>query len=383
MKQIEKDKPIRVINEKALILVVDDNPTNLQVLGALLRREKVVIAVARNGEKALSIAKSRIPDLILLDIMMPGMDGYKVCELLKEDERTAEVPIIFLTARVSEEDIVRGFKIGAVDYVTKPFNHSELISRVNTHLRLKKFKDELTRKNKTLERLLNDRNEFLGIAAHDLKNPIFSISMLAKTLRDDETLTKEEIGEFAGDIVTTSDRMVQLISNLLDINKIEDGRIKINIENADLSELLQSILHNYREPAKAKNISIETNIAEFAEAFVDRNATLQIFDNLISNAIKYSPLDKKVWVSLADDVEGVRFEVRDEGPGLTEDDKNSLFKKFARLSAQPTGNEHSTGLGLSIVKKYVEMISADIKCESEPGEGAAFIVNFKKEQAES
>lgn len=365
--------------KRSLILIVDDNPVNLQLLGNKLREENVDIAVAKDGEKAIKIAKSKLPQLILLDIMMPEMDGYEVCRTLKEDEDTKDIPIIFLTAKVSSEDIIRGFNLGAVDYITKPFNPKELLSRVNTHLRLREYTNELSEKNQQLQTLMNEKNEFLGIAAHDLKNPIYSISMLAKVLRDEKDLSRDEIDEFTGDIVNTADKMLMLIKNLLDINAIEQGKITYTFETIDLSIVFNNIYDIYHELSNKKSINFHfENNAQSSEILTDLIAIRQILDNMVSNAVKYTPKGKNVFLKIYDNNDYLNIEIKDEGPGFTDEDITKLWGKFTRLSAQPTGEEHSTGLGMSIVKKYADAIGAKVELNTQPGIGSIFTIILPK-----
>lgn len=363
--------------EKSLILVVDDNPINIQVVGTHLRKGDVEIAVASSGAKALSIVERKRPDLILLDIMMPEMDGYEVCATLKKNPETDKIPIIFLTAKSNPDDAIKAFELGAVDYITKPFNAAELRARVGAHLNLKLYQDRLVRQSALLEQLNAEKNEFLGIAAHDLKNPIYNITMLAKILRDEEDISKEDLSEYSGDIVRTSEGMLELIGNLLDINAIEQGKVKFDIRDVDISRLAKDAAKNYGAKARDKDIELVGEIADGKIcAKADFQAASQTIDNLLSNAVKYSPYGKKVFIRAKQENEFAVIEIEDQGPGFTEEDKKKLFGKFERLSAQPTGNEHSTGLGLSIVKKYVDAMKGEIECVSETGKGAKFIVKL-------
>jgi len=225
--------------------------------------------------------------------------------------------------------------------------------------------------------LNSERNELLSIAAHDLKNPIYSISMLAKVIKNENELSREEIEEFSGDIITTSQRMLDLISNLLDISKIEQGRMKLKYEDIDIVEIIRAVLEIYRERANAKGIALELD-NEYSRLIIqfDRNALFQILDNLISNAIKFSPFNKKVTVALVGTDSIIKLLVKDEGPGISEEEMPNLFAKFSRLSAMPSGDEDSTGLGLSIVKKYADMTLSRVSCISEPGLGSTFIVEI-------
>jgi ligand-binding sensor domain-containing protein/signal transduction histidine kinase len=243
--------------------------------------------------------------------------------------------------------------------------------------------EEIERQNRQLVELNKDKNEIMGIVAHDLKNPLSNIMMLAKLL-DQEAgyLSKEEIIEFANDIQTGATRMFALITNLLNVNAIEQGGIKLHPVDFDLYGLVQMLVHDYTPSANAKSITLHfenrANQDDIVTAFADRNAVTQAIDNLLSNAIKYSPYNKNVFVRLltSDTEDRICIAIQDEGPGLSEQDKQHLFGKFARLSAQPTGGEHSTGLGLSIVKRLVEAMNGRIWCESELGKGATFIIEL-------
>lgn len=236
--------------------------------------------------------------------------------------------------------------------------------------------------NNKLESLHHEKNEIFGIVAHDLKNPLSNIKALSKILyNESQTLQPSEIREFTTDIQYASERMFTLITNLLDVNRIEVGGIQLQASKIDLLSITEGLVYNYTPHADAKQIRLlfqpdmnSTQNQEGIFAFADENAMIQVLENLISNAIKYSPSERNVYVRLRSLEEVVQVEVSDEGPGLTAEDKEKLFGKFARLSAQPTGGEHSTGLGLSIVKKLIETMNGRVWCESEYGKGASFFV---------
>jgi len=359
--------------DKALILVVDDNPANITLISSHISLQGYDLAIATNGPKAIEITNAYKPDLILLDIMMPVMDGYEVCRRLKADVETEKIPIIFLSAANSQEDIIKGFGLGAVDYITKPFNSAELQARLRTHLKLKNALEEIENDKVVLERLNIEKNEFLGIAAHDLKNPIYNISMLAKLVRDDKTMSREEIDEFTQDIVASTDKMLHIITDLLDINAIENGKIVAHFEDTNMQELLLEIFNSFKDRALAKNIDLKFNRPDHVlYAQTDRSALIHIMDNLVSNALKFTDSGKKVEIVLEDSNTDVIVGVKDTGPGFTLEDKQRMFKRFQRLSAQPTAGEHSTGLGLSIVKRYVELIDSKIELDEDYVDGAYF-----------
>jgi signal transduction histidine kinase len=277
-----------------------------------------------------------------------------------------------------------------------------------TNTELQSSIESIHQRNYELAELNREKNEILGIVAHDLKNPVSNVRMLAKLLRDDaRTLTIGEVIEFSGDIYTVSERMFELITTLLDVSAIEQGNLRFNFSVFEIASLAENVVNNYKGRAQAKDIILNFEQNQNTEglerytlvAYADKNATLQILDNLLSNAVKYSPYGKNVWVRVLDDYESlltdttprgsllapsqeyVRIEIQDEGPGLTEEDKQKIFGKFTRLSAKPTAGEHSTGLGLSIVKKMVEGMSGKVWVESEEGKGATFIVLLPKGDA--
>jgi signal transduction histidine kinase/ligand-binding sensor domain-containing protein len=234
----------------------------------------------------------------------------------------------------------------------------------------------LERQNVSLAEMNTEKNEFLGIVSHDLKNPIGAVRGLADLIHSGFAEGKQ-IQTISEQIVLTADRMLELVKNLLDVNQLEQGGMKFNNVSFDVAPMVEATLEQYQTAADAKNITLYF-VAEAAStlALADEQATTQIFDNIVSNAVKYSPHGKNVFIRLKSSHEAVRVEVQDEGQGISEDDMKKLFGKFARLSARPTGGEHSTGLGLSIVKKMVEAMNGKVWCESELGKGATFIVEL-------
>ncbi len=231
-------------------------------------------------------------------------------------------------------------------------------------------------RNQELENLNMEKNEIIGIVAHDLKNPIGAVRGLSELIHSG-FVDQQQIPEVTGQIVITADRMLELVKNLLDVNQLESGGMQFQRVAFDIVPVLESIIQQYHAQASAKNIALHC-IPESASNLIlaDEQATVQVLDNIISNAVKYSPHGKSIFVRVKSSTEGVRVEVQDEGEGISEADMTKLFGKFARLSARPTGGEHSTGLGLSIVKKMVEAMNGRVWCESEFGKGATFIVEL-------
>lgn len=244
--------------------------------------------------------------------------------------------------------------------------------------------EQLSLKNQELERLNCEKNEFLGIVAHDLKNPLSGILGLAELLTDSsktpDVISTIELQECAMMIQNSANNMFQLITNLLDVNAIESGKINVQLELTDLCQLVRKTIRNYADRAARKNIAVHLEVVPMVAYLIltDAQISQQILDNLVSNAVKYSPHGKNIYIRLTDTEYWVHCEIRDEGQGLSIGEQQKLFRKFTRLSAKPTGDEHSTGLGLFIVKKLVDAIRAKIHCHSEIGHGACFIVEFPK-----
>ncbi len=236
---------------------------------------------------------------------------------------------------------------------------------------------ELAEINKELKNINDEKNLFLGIAAHDLKNPISGILSLTKKICNNyDTLKKENIIEYSSEIEKAAEKMLELVTKVLDITAIESGKRNFQFEEFDPSVLTQRVVFDYRQRSEEKQIQIIFLHEEKLKINTDKSALRQILDNLVSNAVKFSPLGKNIYVNVKSSGGFIRFEIKDEGPGLTERDKKKLFEKFTRLSAQPTGGENSTGLGLSIAKNLAEALGAKISCVSVPDEGALFVVKF-------
>ncbi len=245
--------------------------------------------------------------------------------------------------------------------------------------KLKDTNNDLQKAYMQVLELNNEKNEFLGIAAHDLKNPLVAIKGFGEIIQHDSKLTREDLEEFAGTIVESSERMFDIITSLLDINKIEEGKVNIKYEIASANEIVKTLINQNIESAKKKEITIDfIPLNQDTEFNTDRTLLSQVLDNCISNAIKFSPIGKSIGISIFDHPKSIIFEVKDNGPGLSKDDKLKLFKKFSKLSARPTAGEHSTGLGLSISKKIAEILGGDISVESELGSGAKFIIEIPK-----
>jgi signal transduction histidine kinase len=241
---------------------------------------------------------------------------------------------------------------------------------------VEKQKDEILRKNEELLTLNNEKNNLIGIVAHDLKSPLNQIRGLLSLMKQSITDLPKDHLQYIEMMENSSERLSDMIGKILDVEAIESKSLNLIMEQTDLGEILRSLCDRYAVAAKEKQIEICRRFEEGVSACVDRGYAEQVFENLLSNAIKFSPAETRVFIFLRRDNDQAICEIQDEGPGISEEDKKKLFGKYQKLSARPTGNETSTGLGLSIVKKFVEAMNGRISCESEAGKGASFIVSF-------
>jgi two-component system sensor histidine kinase/response regulator len=360
------------------ILAVDDDRINLRIIGGILRNEGYGLAEAASGEQALEVYATFHPNLVLLDVMMPGIDGFATCRTLKKTYGDKCAPVIFVTAKSEADDVVMGFDAGGVDYLTKPFRPKEVVARIRTHL----SNQQLVEQQKDLVEQLSKANaakdRFLGMCAHDLRNPLSSIRGLAELMDENAigVLTPEQ-REIVQTIHGASQSMLLLVNELLDVATIEAGHLKLEKSPVSIVEIVERAVHLSNIEAAKKNTKIEMVKLSFDPIVdVDKNKIRQVVDNLINNAVKYSPRGSIITVLIHANDQVAGFAVRDSGPGIPESERHKLFKDYGRLSTVPTGGEKSTGLGLAICRKIVEAHNGTIGVDNIPGRGAEFIVSL-------
>lgn len=371
MQNLQKQFKTKMIT-KERILIVDDNEENLSVLGNFLISKNYNVQFAETGEAALKTIERKVPDLILLDISMPGISGYEVCEILKKDDATAEIPIIFITAMSETKDVVKGFELGAVDYVTKPFNQAELLSRVKTHLELEHTKKALEQKNRELTQANATKDKFFRIIAHDLKSPFNSIFGVSELLEENiNEYSRDEIQELISMISRTGQSTFKLLENLLEWSRSQTGQIKFKPEKVDTETIIQNAISQAESAAKMKNISVDyTNQTE--EIFADENMIVTVLRNLINNSVKFTEEGGQIHIKTSNTNNEVLFEVSDTGIGMTQETISKLFKMGEKIGSLGTNNETGTGLGLILCKEFVEKHGGKIWAESEANKGSQF-----------
>ncbi len=356
------------------ILIVDDNPRNIQVVGNLLSQEGYPTAFAVNGEQALEQAGADHFDLILLDVMMPGMDGFAVCEHLKKDEKTREIPIIFLTAKTDTESIVKGFDVGAFDYVTKPFIGRELLARVRSRLREKVLQDELKRRYEEIRRLETMRESLTHMILHDLKNPLSGITGYAGLLEMNPAVAADpKASAQVGSILNCARTMIDMTMAILDVSKMESGRMPLTIEAVALHTVLRVVVDGLAPHLERSSVEMAIHLPpDLPKLRADREILRRILVNLLGNAVRFSPKNGVITFRAERAGAEVRLIVSDQGPGIPEAFRERIFEKYAQVDLRESDRKMSTGLGLTFCKMAVEAHGGRIGVSGEPGNGSDF-----------
>jgi signal transduction histidine kinase len=369
------------------ILVADDDAFVRDMLTDVLAAGGHNTITAENGREALEMyAAYPEAGLIISDMNMPEMNGMELIQHLREKD--TDIPLIILTSNDEISIALEAIRSGANDYLLKDENiHATLLVSVDKVLEKHNLKrqniqllkdlaeknQELERSNQELFKLNQQKNKFLGIAAHDLRSPISGIIGFCDLLMDpDVGDVNEEQMEYLKIIHSASSGMMTLLNDLLDVSVIESGKLELNYEIDDLKPLIEERIRILRFSAERKGIAIYTDLADVWQMPFDAGRIVQVFDNLMTNAIKFSTEGSHIHVTLIEEPDGAVVTVRDEGPGISEEEQSRLFGEFERLSARPTGGETSTGLGLAIVKKIIEAHNGVLKVDSRLGDGAAF-----------
>lgn len=368
-------------NNRGSILVVDDMAANLKLLSDLLKRQNYTVRAARNGPVALMSARSNPPELILLDVNMPDMDGYEVARRLKNDPETEHIPIVFISALNETEDIVKGFEVGGADYITKPFKFKEVLARVENHLTLSRQRRELEwvreRERQRFETLNRLRDQFVGGAAHDLKNPLSTVTGYVYMLEAYDTIKDDPTAQrYMGFIRRSIEKISGLVADMLEYLHIESQQI-LHVKPMDVSVLLRDVLADFELMAQERQIALTlVGPANLLLVPMDEKQMQRVLSNLVSNALKYTPEGGEVIVSAEADADFVYLAVRDNGLGIPPDALENLFTPFYRVKTKAHQKVAGTGLGLTVVKSIVELHGGDIAVESAEHVGTTFTVRL-------
>jgi len=406
------------------ILVVDDAPENLELLGAHLTEAGYHILTAANGQEALTAVAAHAPDLILLDVMMPVLDGYEVCRRLKSNEETAFIPIVMLTALQDFEHRLRGIELGADDFLTKPFNHLELLTRVRSLLRVKSLHDQVAAYNRLLEEMVAERtqaleraltdlkemdrlkSEFLANISHELRTPLTPIKgYLPCLLRGDFGALAPKQSLILGHISESVERLHRLIEDLLAFMQWESGEISLRFEAARVESVVKTAMRRVAAAVKEKGVELTIGLdANLPPVRADAAALGRAIEHLLENAVKFTPNGGRVTVTarricdcqfpIADLKAGdadpqsqisnqkpkirdfVEIAVTDTGVGIPTEVISKIFDRFYQVDSSPTRQHGGTGLGLAIVKRILDAHEAPIAVESLPGQGTTFSIRL-------
>ena len=359
------------MEEHVKILVVDDNAENLKVVGNFFKEKDYKIALALDGESALSILDNNDIDLILLDVMMPVMNGYELCRRIKSKDKIREIPVLFLTAKSQTEDLVEGFNAGGVDYISKPFNRDELFIRVKNHLDLSTSKKKIIEMNIT-------RDKLYSIIAHDVRSPLTEIQFTLKTISKGLLDTSsEEFKKMMLLLEKSTSQTKTLLDDLLEWLKFQGSKMTMNYTNLNIGNVVNVCVGFLNGLAVRKNICIEQLIADNTFAFADEQTIRAVFRNIISNAIKFTPEFGSIKIYCEKVGDFVKIIVQDSGVGMSSDVIHKIMDKKVYYSSLGTQKESGSGLGLQIVKDFVALNNGSLQIESTEGKGTSLIVNLR------
>lgn len=367
------------------ILIVDDNPTNLSVIVNYLEEQGLTIFIARDGQSGLEKAIYAAPDLILLDVMMPGIDGFETCRLLKENSQTTNIPVIFMTALTETISKVQGFNTGAVDYVTKPIQQEEVLARVTTHLRLRDLTEyleqkvaqrtaELDKAYQKLQRLDNAKFDFIQVVSHELRTPLAIIDGYAQVLNTYPVInTDPDLQELVAQIHEGSSRMLDIVSQTLDATKVDQGSLILFRQNVVLENLIHLVCQPFQEVVKTRSFKITCEgLSDLPPIWADPDLLSRLFYQLVINALKFTPDGGTIRITGQQiDPRTVQIVVCDTGIGIDPAHLELIFEKFyqtGRVELHSSGKTSfkggGPGLGLAIAKGIAEAHGGHIWAKS-------------------
>lgn len=386
------------------ILIVDDNPTAIELTEAQLHGEGYSVDSARDGEEALRLVSQSRPDLVLLDIVLPKKNGFEVCKEIKSRDETRGIPVIMVTALQDMESRVKGIAVGADDFLSRPMDRSELLTRVRSTLRIGSLRDELAKESRvaresseklqTQQRVLRSMSaqlmqashlkyEFIVNMSHALRTPLNVVIGFSEMLQDRLVgELNEKQGKYVGNIHESGRELQQLISSIVDVFKIDTGKVPLEVTEFPLKDAIDSSLASFEAAAEENNLNLSVEVApEVSRVYADPQKLSTILDNLLSNAIKFTPGGGRVSVTADLHEDRVRICVADSGIGLSPEDCERVFSEFYKAPDVAAGA--GSGLGLAIARKLVLMHGGDIRAEGEKGSGAKFTFTLPLRQEET
>lgn len=380
-------------NEQFKVLIVDDVPKNIMVLGNNLMSENYQIAYARSGQEAIQLSQSNDFDLILLDIMMPGLDGYETCQRILANPKTAKIPIIFITAKNDYESVVRGFNAGAKDYVTKPFNAKELLARVRTHLELKRNREnietlnekleqkvkertlELQKANEKITRLDGAKSSFLGIISHEIRTPLNGIFGSIEMMKD--VHSDEETADILSMMEESANRLLAFSELSTLITELNINHYKLDKYMIDLADLLAPTAHQHISGLDLSH-SVRINLPQENKGFyvdVDEKLIQKVISDILHNSIRFNDHEVEIDISLNQSDEHIELRIEDNGVGFPHHILPNLFQVF---HADSKDYVEGKGLNLAAAKLIIDAHGGNITAQNIPMGGASILISFPK-----
>jgi signal transduction histidine kinase len=376
-------------NLTGLILIVDDTPTNLDILSEALSDAGYDVAIATSGERALQQLQRRSPDLILLDVMMPGIDGFETCQRLKANPITSDIPVIFMTALADETNKIKGFEYGAIDYITKPFQEREILARVSTHLQLRLLTQNLEQQVLSQTASLRAAKEaaetanlvksaFLSTMSHELRTPLNAILGMAEILAEEVYgAINQQQRRSVQTIQHSGEHLLALINDILDLATLEAKQVLLNLTPVSIAVLCQSSLDSIAQPASQKSLDLELKIEpHIPDLLLDNQRIRQVLTNLLNNAIKFTPQGGKITLEVFQNSLGIQIVVTDTGIGIDPAKIEQLFQPFLQLDSALNRKYEGTGVGLAVVKQIVELHGGKVGVSSEVNRGSRFTIDL-------
>ena len=357
------------------ILIVDDVVSNVLLLKILLTNEQFQVCTANNGTSCIEMAKTERPDLILLDVMMPDINGFDTAIVLKKDATTKDIPIIFLTALNTPQDLVRGFQVGALDFLTKPFNKEELVMRVMQQISLVAAKRIIEKQNAELRATLSNRDKMYSVIAHDLRSPMASIRMVLNLVV--ASASPETVGPELYTLLDQANRESEevhdLLDNLLKWTKSQTGRLTVVKQELNLNDIIPGVVEIFDVIAQTKRIKLDYQpLSGDLKVVADNDMLKTIVRNFLSNAIKFSPEDSHIEIIMKEEGDFAKVSVCDHGVGIAAERLENIFHKGE--TTYGTGGEEGSGLGLQLCQDFARKNDGDCTVESVEGQGSTFSV---------
>lgn len=355
------------------IMIVDDTPATLDLLCDIVMEGGYRARPVSSGEFALRSAVASPPDLFLLDINMPEMNGLELCARLKANPALTDIPVIFISGLTDIEEKIRAFSAGGVDYVTKPFQFEEVHSRVATHLELRRKRLELKESNDRLRELESLRDSLVHMLVHDLRSPLASLSSYLSVLnREMVSVLSPQQRDDIEQALKSAKRMVLMVNSMLDVNKLDAGKMTLRMAECDLVALVREVVGSLESLAEGRTLTIQSRSEKLFASF-DSGLIFRVIQNLVANALKFTAADVgRIEVSIDRIPDGLRLQVSDNGPGIAAEHHSRIFDKFGQVGGTEVRRVFSTGLGLPFCKLAIEAHGGSIGVKSEESRGATF-----------